>query len=70
MKTTNICGDVLTVSRVGGMWVSPTNGRQHPRAADAMRAELRAYLSASGEDVDSDEMAEMIEGYISAMNDA
>lgn len=66
-KTVTVCGDVLAVERAGSVWVSPVNGQQHSSARDAMRAEIEAYLSACGEDVDSEEASEEIEGYLDQM---
>lgn len=49
-------GDVLEVRHDGTMWVAPVCGSQHPLRRDAMLAELDAYLRASGEDVDADDL--------------
>lgn len=67
VKTVDVCGDVLTVEWTGSVWVSPHNGQQHSRAEQAMRSELEAYFAACGDDIDSDEIAEEIDGYLSQM---
>jgi len=69
-KTVSVFGDELRVSWDGNMWVSPSNGQQHVYAESAMRTELEAYYAACGDDVESDEVAEQIDGYVSQMADA
>lgn len=67
-KTVNVFGDKIQVRMVGSMWVSPCNGRQYPEARDAMRVELERYFLECGDDTDSDEIREQIDGYISQMS--
>ncbi len=63
--TLNVFGDVLFVTWTGSVWQSPTTSSQHSHAADAMRVELESYLSASGEDMDSDDTDELIDDLLS-----
>lgn len=67
-KKVEIFGDELTIRWNGNMWVAPSDGSQHARAADAMRVEIEAYYSASGEDVE--ESADEIDAAIGDMVDA
>ena len=69
-KTVDVYGDKLKVRWDGNVWVSPHNGQQHSRSTDAMRSELEAYFLACGEDVEDEQTAEEIEGYLSQMADA
>lgn len=46
-----VCGDRLSVTWTGSVWQAPSNGTQHARVWDALAVELRAYLSACGEDI-------------------
>ena len=50
-----------------GMWLSPAHGEQSDSPADAMRAELRAYMQSCGEDVEA--LADEIEGYVTDMRE-
>lgn len=59
--TLNVFGDELKVEWTGSVWQAPSCGSQHARVKDAMRVELEAYLSACGEDMDSDETADTID---------
>ena len=67
-KTVNVFGDKIQVRYVGSMWVSPSNGQQHPEARGAMLVELEQYFSACGDDTESEEIREQIDGYISQMS--
>ena len=67
-KKVEVFGDELTIRYDGNMWVAPSTGSQHARATDAMREEIEAYYSASGENVD--EASDEIESYVSQMVDA
>jgi len=69
-KIVNVCGDELAVCWDGNVWVSPHNGQQHSRAEHAMRSELEAYFMACGDDVEDEEIAEQIDGYVTQMADA
>lgn len=61
--TLNVFGDELKINWTGSVWQSPTNGQQHSSRKDAMRAELEAYMSACGENIEekSDEIEDMLE---------
>lgn len=67
-KTVNVFGDKIQIRMLGSMWVSPCNGRQHTEARDAMRAELERYFRECGDDTESEEIREQIDGYISQMS--
>lgn len=69
-KVVDVFGDKLAVHWDGNVWVSPHNGQQHSRAEHAMRSELEAYFWACGDDIEDDEVAEQIDGYLSQMEDA
>jgi hypothetical protein len=69
-KQVNVNGDMIEIHWDGNMWVSPSNGRQHARAADAMRAELEKYFRDCGEDIEDEDVSEQIDGYLSQMVDA
>jgi len=69
-KVVDVFGDKIRVYWDGNVWVSPCNGQQHSREEEAMRGELTAYFRWCGEDVDSEETAEEIDGYLSQMTDA
>ena len=58
--TLDVFGDILEVIWDGNVWVAPVNGQQYSHRNEAMRAELTSYLSACGEDVESDEIQEQI----------
>lgn len=67
-RTTNVFGDQIAIlSTPNGHWMSPAHGETYIEAADAMRAELRAYMESCGEDPDA--LADAIEGYIAEMRD-
>ncbi len=66
-KKVEVFGDELTIRYDGNMWIAPSTGSQHARAADAMREEIESYYSASGEDVD--DASDEIDGYVSQMVD-
>jgi hypothetical protein len=68
-KAVDVCGDKLTVAWDGNVWVSPHNGQQHSRAEHAMRSELEAYFRSCGDDIEDEETAEEIDGYLSQMVD-
>lgn len=65
--TTDVLGDKITViyQPHNLMWLSPTHGEQFDTAADAMRAELRAYMLECGQDLDT--VADEIESYVADM---
>ena len=48
--TFDFFGDTLAVRWDGSVWVSPSNGQQHARQADAVRAECEISILASGDD--------------------
>ena len=50
--TLSIHGDTLSVRWNGSVWQAPSNGTQHFSRRAAMREEIEAYLSASGENVE------------------
>lgn len=67
-ETVDVFGDILTVCWDGNVWVSPCNGQQHSSATEAMRQELTRYMRDCGEDADSEDIQEKIEGYMSQMS--
>jgi len=69
MKTakTTFFGDLYVVPFDGSVWTSPCNGAQHSSAASAMRAELEACVLASGDDIEDDGIAELIDDAIGAI---
>ena len=56
VRVLNVFGDDLEIRYEHPMWVAPSCGSRHPRAVEAMEVELRAYVSACGEVVESEEM--------------
>ena len=55
--TLNVSGDTLGVTWTGNVWQAPCNGTQHARAKNAMREELRRYLSDCGETMTEEQIA-------------
>lgn len=62
--TLDVFGDTLDVEWTGSVWVSPSNGQQHPRVEDAMRHELEQYYMACGDDIDDPEIAQQIDNLL------
>jgi hypothetical protein len=68
-KTLTVCGETLHVEWNGNVWVSPSNGRQHAKASDAMAEEITALFSASGEDMDDPDVISRIADHVSQLPD-
>jgi hypothetical protein len=68
-KTLNVCGETLYVEWNGSVWVSPSNGRQHAKASEAMVEEVTEFFSASGEDMDDPDVISRIADYVSQLRD-
>lgn len=66
-KSVTVGGDVISIRWSGSVWVSPSNGTQHGRARDAMRAELERYFRDSGYDTDEPETEDRIEDLLAHM---
>jgi hypothetical protein len=69
-KQVNVCGEILHTDWDGNAWVSPSTGRQHARASDAISDEIIALFSASGEDMSDPDVISRIADYVSNLRDS
>jgi hypothetical protein len=68
-KQVNVCGETLHVEWNGNVWLSPSTGRQHARASDAISDEITEFFSASGEDMHDPEVIARIAECVSRLRD-